>query len=326
MPKKPADKIVTHRLELGNFERKEFKETLDEVQKLTKTANRIAMVPSIVLPVAALGGAAALFFGMGMIAKAFGYAGDILDEVKDTVDVAINGRKSYDDGGGSPNSPFRDEDGNLVNPVHDVPILGGLFGLGMGIGSAVKNVHKSDTPDTTDMGGIDPDRTATMDLTVQQLKYMTDNENLLKDLYISLDRNYDSGNITREEYMTQLRALYSALLIRYSQKGDCMGTLGVLNTMYYQIFGLQLPPMPNFGGIPPMPVEPPEPHGHSRIDPRVRAEYDAAVAQYQIDLRAWRENFILENTYTDEEWAEIQEMYQYLEAEYEHYRQFRDYK
>jgi len=137
MPKRASDKIITHRIELGSFERKEIKETLDIAQGIGKNAQRLSYVPSIVLPVAAVGGGLALFFGLGMIAKGLGYAGDILDDTKEVVSKYVFGEESYDDGQGSEytGSIYRDPDTNeIINPFHG-SFAGGLFGFGMKIGA-----------------------------------------------------------------------------------------------------------------------------------------------------------------------------------------------
>ena len=66
------------------------------------------------------------FLGVGAIAQALGYAGDVIEKVKEGSEQAVFGKESITSA----------QTGNTIeNPLHDIPIIGGLFGLGMDIGN-----------------------------------------------------------------------------------------------------------------------------------------------------------------------------------------------
>ena len=79
--------MITHRIELGDFERKEFKETADEVQKILKTGNQALTFARYGLPVAAGVAGAGLAYGLYALAKAFGFAGGLIDDLKKTYKI-----------------------------------------------------------------------------------------------------------------------------------------------------------------------------------------------------------------------------------------------
>jgi len=284
MPKKAADKIITHRIELGNFERKEAKETLDELQKLAKTANRVAMVPSIILPVAAVGGALAIFFGSGMIAKALGYAGDLVESVKDPIKDLVYGQSSYDDGGGPANTRFRDEDGNLKNPYADDAVIGGLFGLGMKFGSWGARTTKSWMGDDLYEGDpFVPEKVQDQpfrDYDDEKLDFAEKNYPTTYAIFMTITDPNSQYNVNTNRAAARLYILREYRLLLAEQFNPntppVMGEIGALNDLYFNFYNIQLPAMPTSHPPPPMPPTPLNPS----YGPR----------QYAEDYQRWLES------------------------------------
>ena len=253
---------------MGNFERKEFKETLDEVQKLARSANRIAMVPSIVLPVAAVGGGLALFFGLGMLAKAFGYTGNILDDAKDFTSKAIFGSETYDDGAGEiyTGSIYRDPDTNeFINPLHNIPIAGGLFGAGIWAGSKHPAFQEYQRKRREEFEQYQQDQQAAdqpfRDPDDNKLRFAEENYPTTYSIYIEItdpnsQYNYQLYPLSCQQYM-----LYQYRLLLAQQFNpntpSVMGEIGALNDLYFDIFNTQLPAMPTSYPPPPNPAEDP---------------------------------------------------------------------
>tara|TARA_Y100000004_G_C8954706_1_gene430224 strand:+ start:2451 stop:3200 length:750 start_codon:yes stop_codon:yes gene_type:complete len=90
IPRSKPDKVITHRIELGEFERKEFKETADEVQKILKSGNQALTFARYGLPVAAGVAGAGLAYGLYALAKAFGFAGALIDDLKTTYKTVVD--------------------------------------------------------------------------------------------------------------------------------------------------------------------------------------------------------------------------------------------
>ena len=134
MPRKAPSVVQESRITLGNFERDEFKQTLDAVQRQMKVNTIVRGVQGVTTVAAVVGVGYLGFLSIGMIAKAFGYAGDLVEEVKDTASNIIYGQEEYVTGeykdDGTPN--------NIKNPANDIPIIGGLFGAGMKIGAGLR--------------------------------------------------------------------------------------------------------------------------------------------------------------------------------------------
>lgn len=127
MPRKAPSSVIENRITLGNFERDEFKQTMDALQRQLKVdaalkAGQTVMNVGAIIGVGYLG-----FLSVGILAKSLGYAGDLVDKVKDGASQAVFGKQSI----------VSNRTGQTIkNPVHDIPIIGGLFGLGMDIGNA----------------------------------------------------------------------------------------------------------------------------------------------------------------------------------------------
>lgn len=134
MPRKAPSSVNENRITLGNFERDEFKQTLDAVQRQMRINSVVAGVQALTTAGAIVGVGYLGFLSIGMIAKALGYAGDLVEEVKDTATTVIFGQEEYVTGevkdDGTPN--------NIKNPANDIPVIGGLFGLGMKIGAGLR--------------------------------------------------------------------------------------------------------------------------------------------------------------------------------------------
>ena len=95
MPRKAPSVVQESRITLGNFERDEFKQTLDAVQRQMKVNTIVRGVQGVTTVAAVVGVGYLGFLSIGMIAKAFGYAGDLVEEVKDTASNIIYGQEEY---------------------------------------------------------------------------------------------------------------------------------------------------------------------------------------------------------------------------------------
>jgi hypothetical protein len=103
-----------------------MKETLDAYQTQLKI-NNVINASTGALKVGAVVGVGYLgFLSLGAIAKALGYAGDIIEVVQDKASVVIFGNESI----------TSEETGETIeNPAHNIPIIGSLFSLGMTAGN-----------------------------------------------------------------------------------------------------------------------------------------------------------------------------------------------
>ena len=133
MPRKAPTAVNESRVTLGNFEREELQQTLDAVQRQMKI-NSVVKVGQTALTAGAIVGVGYLgFLSVSMLAKALGYVGDIAEEVRDAAETVVFGKEEYVTGevkeDGTPN--------NIKNPANNIPILGGLFGVGMEIGAGL---------------------------------------------------------------------------------------------------------------------------------------------------------------------------------------------
>ena len=135
MPRKAPTQVIEHRITLGDYERKEIKEALD-------VRDRQVMIDNV------LNGSKAVLQVGGLIASAYiGYLGwmainGIADEVGPTLKEIVFGKETYPTKSPPPENPDdwvnRDpETGERINPVSNVPIMGGLVGLGIKAGEAV---------------------------------------------------------------------------------------------------------------------------------------------------------------------------------------------
>lgn len=134
MPRQAPSSVAEQRVTLGNYERTELKQTLDAVQRQMKI-NSVVRVGQTALTAGAVIGVGYLgFLSVSMLAKAFGYVGDIAEEVRDAAETVVFGKDEYVTGqykdDGTPN--------NIKNPVNNIPIIGGLFGAGMEIGAGLR--------------------------------------------------------------------------------------------------------------------------------------------------------------------------------------------
>ena len=106
-----------------------MKETLDAYQKQLKI-NNVVNASTGALTVGAIVGVGYLgFLGVGAIAKALGYAGDVVEKVQDAASEVLFGKESYSNVDGT----------EIKNPAHNIIGVGGLFGLGIDIGRRYMN-------------------------------------------------------------------------------------------------------------------------------------------------------------------------------------------
>lgn len=134
MPRAKTTDVIEHRITLGDFERKEFKEYLDIRDNAQKIDNVIDAGKGI------------LFAGSAFAIGYIGYLAlveifEIVDKVTPKVKDGIYGKPTYP----TKDVPANEEDwvnrdpntGERINPMNPVPIAGGLVGLGMQIGEAI---------------------------------------------------------------------------------------------------------------------------------------------------------------------------------------------
>ena len=120
MPKAKPDQVIVHRIELQEKER----EYLDRVTTGYAVKNTI-------IPLAVTGGVVAgSYIG-------YKYLKGVVDWGKDLIDETIEKGKEFGN-----TAVFGKEDvtsketGNVIeNPAHGIPIIGGLFSLGMDLGN-----------------------------------------------------------------------------------------------------------------------------------------------------------------------------------------------
>ena len=135
MPRKPTDQVIEHRITLGDYERSE----LESILNIRKTND--------IINASVNGGKAVLYAGMAGVIGYVAYLAavqiyDLVDEVTEPVKNAIYGKPTYPTT--NPPPPNKDdwvnrdpETGERINPMHPVPIAGGLTGLGIQLGEAV---------------------------------------------------------------------------------------------------------------------------------------------------------------------------------------------
>ncbi len=134
MPRAKTTEVIEHRITFGDLERKELKETLDLLDKDRKWNLGLKTAVGSAAVVGAVG-----IGYMGYLAL-LGIHG-FVDKVTDPLKEAIWGKETYPSKD-IPADPQqwvnRDPDtGERINPMHPVPVAGGLVGLGMRIGEAV---------------------------------------------------------------------------------------------------------------------------------------------------------------------------------------------
>ena len=121
MPKSKPDQVITHRLELNNKER----EFLDRVT--TGYAVKNAVIPIAVTS----GVVAASYIGYKSAKAFFEWGADLVDGAIDT------GKEFGSKAVFGEDKIVSEETGQEIeNPAHGIPIIGGLFGLGMDLGNA----------------------------------------------------------------------------------------------------------------------------------------------------------------------------------------------
>jgi hypothetical protein len=134
MPRAKITECIEHRITFGDLERKELKEHLDLLDKDRKF-NLYAK--TAVGTGAVLAGAWVGYMGYIALQGIFGF----VDRVSEPVNDIIFGKETYPTKNvpANPNDYVnRDPDtGERINPVHEVPVMGGLVGLGIQIGEAV---------------------------------------------------------------------------------------------------------------------------------------------------------------------------------------------
>jgi hypothetical protein len=120
MPKSKPTQVITHRIELQEKER-EF---------LERVSTGYA-IKNAVIPVAITGGVVGGSYIAYKSAKAFFEWG------KDLVDGAIETGKEFGSKAvfGEESVTSKETGQEIENPAHGIPIIGGLFGLGMDIGN-----------------------------------------------------------------------------------------------------------------------------------------------------------------------------------------------
>jgi len=132
--------VIEHRLTLGDFERREAKQALEVILKRQNQQRYIeggkaVLIGGSILTVGYLG-----FLGLGVIGQGLGAAEEIVQEVRDKASEIIFGKPTYPTAN-IPDNPEdwvgRDPDtGERINPVSNIPVMGGLVGLGMQIGQS----------------------------------------------------------------------------------------------------------------------------------------------------------------------------------------------
>jgi len=133
MPRAKTTEVIEHRITFGDLERKELKETLDLIDRDRKfnIYAKTAIGTGAVVTAAGIG-----YLGYIALQGIFGF----VDRVSEPVKNAIYGKETYPTKN-VPSNPQdyvnRDPDtGERINPVHEVPVMGGLVGLGIQIGEA----------------------------------------------------------------------------------------------------------------------------------------------------------------------------------------------
>ena len=134
MPRAKTTEVIEHRITFGDLERKELKETLDLIDKDRKfnLYAKTAVGTGAVVAAASIG-----YLGYIALQGIFGF----VDRVSEPVKNAIYGKETYP----TQNVPANPQDyvnrdpdtGERINPVHEVPFMGGLVGLGIQIGEAI---------------------------------------------------------------------------------------------------------------------------------------------------------------------------------------------
>ena len=134
MPRAKTTEVIEHRITFGDLERKELKETLDLIDRDRKfnIYAKTAVGTGAVVAAAGIG-----YLGYIALQGIYGF----VDVVSEPVKNAIYGKETYPTQN-VPSNPQdyvnRDPDtGERINPVHEVPIMGGLVGLGIQIGEAI---------------------------------------------------------------------------------------------------------------------------------------------------------------------------------------------
>lgn len=103
------------------------------------------------------------FLGLGAIAEGLGYVGDIVEEVRDKTKEVIFGKETYPTSQPMPadGGVGRDPDtGERINPVSNVPIMGGLVGLGISLGESSFGFFTDLDNAIRDLVGADPNENA----------------------------------------------------------------------------------------------------------------------------------------------------------------------
>ena len=140
--------VIEHRLTLGDFERREAKQALEVILKRQNQQRYIeggkaVLIGGSILTVGYLG-----FLGLGVIGQGLGAAEEIVQEVRDKASEIIFGKETYP----TANAPANPEDwvgrdpvtGERINPVSNIPIMGGLVGFGMQIGQSTWDAGAGD--------------------------------------------------------------------------------------------------------------------------------------------------------------------------------------
>jgi hypothetical protein len=134
MPRAKPNQVVEHRISFSDFERKELKQMLDIRDKQVTIANYVNGGKAVLYGASAL---AVGYFGYLALSEIFDFVDDIAPKAKNI----IYGKETYP----TQTVPSSEEDwvnrdpdtGERINPVSNVPIMGGLVGLGIQLGEAV---------------------------------------------------------------------------------------------------------------------------------------------------------------------------------------------
>lgn len=135
MPRKAPTEVIEHRITLGDYERKELKEALDVRDRQVMIENAIKGSGAVLAVSGLVGSTYLMYIALKGI---YGF----VDDVTGPLSEIIFGKATYPTKDPPPANPDagvnRDPDtGERINPVHNVPIMGGLVGAGIQIGEAI---------------------------------------------------------------------------------------------------------------------------------------------------------------------------------------------
>jgi len=163
MPRKAPNQVIEHRVTFGDLERKEFKQTLDNLQKQQQLNFYADAGKTALYTAGAVGIGYLTFLGLGAIAGGLGYVGDIVDDVRSKTKEVIFGKETYPTSTPMPpdGGVGRDPDtGERINPVSEVPVMGGLVGLGIKLGEGSFGFFTDLDNAIRDAIGADPNQNA----------------------------------------------------------------------------------------------------------------------------------------------------------------------